>query len=435
MSRILVVLFLVSSMSHSLAQEAAEPAKEELDAIVADESGEQAAAKGEAAAAADDEAAKPAHEPSPEAKAANEAFEALVNQWNAQVDELKSLQKERDAAQGESRAALDQQLEEIRRQTGALLAKISDAGLAVYKADKEAYPSVNATLLAIAQFHVIGDAHGDGGDQYEKALALVQGMIEAGAAETWPQLFTIGGVAAYCTGELDLAERYLTKAKEADQFANLASDPSFDSPADKFKRDAAGYLEALPAHREHWTKEQQIRAAEAAADDLPRVKLTTTKGDITLELFENEAPQATASFLNLVKQGFYDGVVFHRVLPGFMAQGGDPTGTGSGGPGYSIRCECYEPNFRRHFRGSLSMAHAGRDTGGSQFFLTFVPTSFLDGKHTVFGRVVEGMEAAAALRRRDPSAPGAKPSPDKILKAEVLRDRGHAYQFEKLPER
>ena len=130
-----------------------------------------------------------------------------------------------------------------------------------------------------------------------------------------------------------------------------------------------------------------------------RVKLSTTRGDIVIELFENEAPQAVANFLTLVKDGFYDGVVFHRVLPGFMAQGGDPTGTGSGGPGYSIKCECYQPNYRRHFRGSLSMAHAGRDTGGSQFFLTFVPTSFLDGKHTVFGRVIEGMDVAAGLKR------------------------------------
>ncbi|MCC6494085.1 MAG: peptidylprolyl isomerase [Pirellulales bacterium] len=163
---------------------------------------------------------------------------------------------------------------------------------------------------------------------------------------------------------------------------------------------------------------------------MPRVKFTTTKGDVVIELFENEAPQSVANFITLVKQGFYNGVSFHRVIPGFMAQGGDPEGTGMGGPGYTIRDEQRAPGARRHFRGSLSMANTGRpNTGGSQFFLTFVPTSFLDGKHAVFGRVIEGMDVAASLNRGEPPR-----NPDKILKAEVLRDRGHAYEFEKLPE-
>jgi cyclophilin family peptidyl-prolyl cis-trans isomerase len=164
------------------------------------------------------------------------------------------------------------------------------------------------------------------------------------------------------------------------------------------------------------------------------VRLETSKGDVVVELFENEAPQAVANFITLVKQGFYNDVAFHRVLPMFMAQGGDPRGDGSGGPGYAIRCECYQPNYRHHFRGSLSMAHAGRDTGGSQFFLTFVPTSHLDGKHTVFGRVIEGMDVLGELQKRDPQSPGAA-TPDKIIKAEVLRDRGHEYPFDKLPGR
>lgn len=168
--------------------------------------------------------------------------------------------------------------------------------------------------------------------------------------------------------------------------------------------------------------------------------LKTNRGDITLNLFPDHAPETVANFTGLAEDTkpydagngrsgpFYDGLTFHRVIPAFMAQGGDPEGNGSGGPGYSIKCECYKPDYRHHFRGSLSMAHAGRDTGGSQFFLTFVPTSFLDGKHTVFGRVVEGMENASAIKRGEPVR-----SPDKIVKAEVLRDRGHAYKFDKLP--
>ncbi|NMG23056.1 peptidylprolyl isomerase, partial [Brasilonema bromeliae] len=152
-------------------------------------------------------------------------------------------------------------------------------------------------------------------------------------------------------------------------------------------------------------EERAIREKEAKADDLPRVKLSTTEGDMVVELYENEAPNTVANFVSLVEKGFYNGLTFHRVLEDFMAQGGDPTGTGSGGPGYNIPCECYQPNARKHFPATLSMAHAGRDTGGSQFFITFVQTKHLDGKHTVFGRVIEGQEVLDKLQRIDPSSP------------------------------
>jgi cyclophilin family peptidyl-prolyl cis-trans isomerase len=190
----------------------------------------------------------------------------------------------------------------------------------------------------------------------------------------------------------------------------------------------------IDEYSELWKKESAIRAAEAKADDLPRVKLTTTKGVITVELFENEAPQTVANFLTLVKQGFYDGSPFHRVLPEFMAQGGAKTEEGTGGPGYTIRCECYRPDYRRHFRGTLSMAHAGRDTGNSQFFLTFVPTPHLNGMHTAFGRVIDGMEVLGDLQRRSPEHQMDGPKADKIIKAEVIRERPHEYKFEKLAQ-
>ncbi len=147
-----------------------------------------------------------------------------------------------------------------------------------------------------------------------------------------------------------------------------------------------------------------------------------------LELFENEAPEAEGNLISLVEKGYYDGLTFQRVLNGFMAQGGCPDGNGMGGPGYEIYCECHGPNFRKHFRGSLSMAHAGRDTGGTQFFLTFIPTANLNGLHTVFGRVTEGMEVLAKLQRRDPSkSEELAITPDRIIKAEVVRKRDHKY--------
>jgi cyclophilin family peptidyl-prolyl cis-trans isomerase len=214
-------------------------------------------------------------------------------------------------------------------------------------------------------------------------------------------------------------------------FDELPSDIDENTPPPvRYRYMAHEHYLMLDQLEQEWEDESKIRAAEAQADDLPRVKFETSKGDIVLELFENEAPQATANMITLVKQGYYDGLAFHRVLPHFMAQGGD---NGSG-PGYTIRCECYQPNYRKHFRGTLSMAKTqARDSGSAQFFLCFVPTKHLDGKHTAFGRVIEGIELLGDLQKIDPSQPGPYPEPDKILKATVLRDRGHEYEFEKLP--
>ncbi len=198
--------------------------------------------------------------------------------------------------------------------------------------------------------------------------------------------------------------------------------------------DKAAKAGKLPQGADKVLEEIKIREAEAKADDLPRIKLETSQGDMVIELFENEAPNAVANFVSLVEKKFYDGLVFHRVIEGFMAQGGDPTGTGSGGPGYAIPCECDPkkfPNHRKHFRGTLSMAHAGEDTGGSQFFLCFGPTEHLNGKHTAFGRVIEGMDVLDKIKRIEPGRPG---TPDKIVKATVVRKRDHEYKPKTLPD-
>ena len=383
-------------------------------------------------AAGDEAAGQPAA--TVDAATAKQAFDALQQQWAGLVGQINDAVQQRKQADATQRDAIDAQLANLRGEADDLVDQIVDAALRVYQAAPAAHPEVNQTLLAIVQFFLLGDRQGDGGDQYEKALPPIQTLLDAGAGQQWPYLWLWGGVAAFCTSEFDLAEQFFNEAQAAGQLGTSPPSRDPEDPQSKLWQTAQQYRKNLPSLKKFWEQEQQLRAAEAEADNLPRVKLATTKGDVVIELFENEAPQAVASFLSLVKKGFYDGVVFHRVLPGFMAQGGDPTGTGSGGPGYSIRCECYAPNLRRHFRGSLSMAHAGRDTGGSQFFLTFVPTTFLDGRHTVFGRVVEGIDHASAIKRRDPQGPN-PPQPDKILKAEVLRDRGHEYNFARLPER
>jgi cyclophilin family peptidyl-prolyl cis-trans isomerase len=128
----------------------------------------------------------------------------------------------------------------------------------------------------------------------------------------------------------------------------------------------------------------------------------TERGDFTVELFAKQAPVTVNNFVFLARQGFYDGTTFHRVIRGFMAQGGDPTGTGRGGPGYQFADEPGALALKHEGAGILSMANAGRDTNGSQFFITFGPTPHLNGKHGVFGRVVSGMDVVNSLRERDP---------------------------------
>ena len=121
-----------------------------------------------------------------------------------------------------------------------------------------------------------------------------------------------------------------------------------------------------------------------------KVRFSTTLGDFTAELFEDKAPKTAQNFIDLAEKGFYDGVIFHRVIDDFMIQGGDPTGTGMGGPGYQIDDE-FGPGLKHDGEGILSMANAGPNTGGSQFFITLRACPWLDGKHAVFGKVTKGM--------------------------------------------
>ena len=167
---------------------------------------------------------------------------------------------------------------------------------------------------------------------------------------------------------------------------------------------------------------QLLAADKDEKKKLPQIELKTSKGTVVIELYEDEAPNTVANFVSLVEAKFYDGLTFHRVIDRFMAQGGCPKGDGTGGPGYKIECECYRKDHRKHERGVISMAHAGRDTGGSQFFITFAKKSYLDGKHTVFGHVIKGMDAIDKLNRS-----GRGLAVDKIITAKVLNKRDHKY--------
>jgi peptidyl-prolyl cis-trans isomerase B (cyclophilin B) len=130
--------------------------------------------------------------------------------------------------------------------------------------------------------------------------------------------------------------------------------------------------------------------------------ITTAKGNMKVEFYDKDAPGTVKNFCDLAKKGFYNGLTFHRVIPGFVIQGGDPSGNGTGGPGYKIKCET-SGNNQYHDRGVLSMAHAGRDTGGSQFFIVLsrAQTAHLDRKHTCFGKVTEGIDVIDNIRAGD----------------------------------
>jgi cyclophilin family peptidyl-prolyl cis-trans isomerase len=145
----------------------------------------------------------------------------------------------------------------------------------------------------------------------------------------------------------------------------------------------------------------------------------TNKGRMVLELYAAQTPKTVNSFVWLLRHKYYDGIVFHRVLEDFMAQTGDPTGTGRGGPGYRFGDE-FVPDLRHRGKGILSMANAGPGTNGSQFFITFLDTPHLDGRHSVFGKVVEGLDVLDRLQRIDPSRPSFGVQPDRIERAYVV---------------
>jgi cyclophilin family peptidyl-prolyl cis-trans isomerase len=262
---------------------------------------------------------------------------------------------------------------------------------------------------------------------------LAQLLIDNGVKH--PTIYVVAGVAAFRCNQFDLAKKHLTRAKEMKTLQTVEA----------FRDTGSQCLDSIPYCSKAWVREKRLRNQEAADGDLPRVVLDTTKGEMELELFEDQAPNTVANFVSLVEQGFYDGLDFHRVETGILAQAGCPNGDGTGGPGYTIACECLKPERRVHFRGSVAMAHSGRNTGGSQFYIAYQPLPHRDGQHTVFGRVVRGLEVLAKLQPRIPPDPlqnqinpfrqNEVPPADKILQARVLRKRNHPYQPEGRPRR
>ena len=351
------------------------------------------------AATAGEEAAQAA---APDPQQARKEFEAKFAEWKELIKRLRTLKHDYLLADEPTCAAMEKQWPEAVAAVNAFLPTLVAAAANAYRAAPNEDRELESFLVKILDDDVLND-------RYESAVTIADVLI-AGQCDM-PQIYWGGGVANFSLNNLD---------KALSLMGHVEANSEHGAEAQDLRKKMEEYVE-------FWKQEQEYRQKEATADDLPRVKLTTTKGDIVLELFENEAPETVGNFISLVEKGFYKDVTFHRVISGFMAQGGCPVGDGSGGPGYTIYDECKKPEARKHFRGSLSMAKTqAPNSGGSQFFITFRPAPGLNGLHTVFGRVIEGMDVVDRIQRREPDQKDAA-DPDTITGAEVLRKRDHEY--------
>ena len=277
-----------------------------------------------------DNKAAPAAKPGPRA----EEFKRLHSELNSILAEMAQLQVRYRSADEQKQLELKQQWEETIRKGEKIAADLIEAAKKAYAEAPNADSNLAEYLAQLLRDRVYLD-------DYEQANEIGKLLIDNNCPIK--QISTLAGAAALAVSDFDRAEKYLRLAVENNEKLSVGRDRDYvDGILGMFCNSPQQFQDA-------WAKEKAIREAEAKADDLPRVLLKTTKGDIELELFENEAPNTVANFISLVEKGFYNDLAFHRVLPGFMAQGGDPKGNGTGGPGYSIPCECYKPDHRAAF--------------------------------------------------------------------------------------
>ncbi len=352
------------------------------------------------------------------AASAEQRFNELFAQWKALLTRLRAIQLEYKNAPPAERKPLEDEFKEKVAQAEALAPEL--------RASVEAAYVANPANREAADF--LGGLAYEANENQEHAEALRLAKLLIDHQYNNEFIYELAGSAAF----------HLYQFDDAKQWLQLAHDKKRLSPSGE------SLLQSIDQEKAHWEAELALRAAEDKPDNdpkaLPRVELKTTKGTIVIELFEDQAPNTVAHFLHLVESGFYKDKPFHRVLKDAgngIAQGGALNDDGSGDMGYTIPCEVGDeskyPNFRRHFPGSVSMAHAGKDTGCAQFFICLRRRADLDNKHTVFGRVIQGMDVAANLQQRDPRRSG-QPAPDRILEAKVLRKRDHEYKFVKVGE-
>jgi|TARA_B110000263_G_scaffold104646_1_gene91377 cyclophilin family peptidyl-prolyl cis-trans isomerase len=337
---------------------------------------------------------------------ARKMYVAKLGEWKQMLKDLQKLRSDFDLAKPSEIVAIRKSWLETTAKADTLLPQLRNAAVAAYSESPNTDRQLTRLLVELASKALLAD-------DYEVAEHISISMLRSSAEER--KLYDIAGISSFAMHNFEDAQQYFKKAEQLGVLSQMGNN--------YFGEIKNGYIK-------YWEQEQVIRASESKADPaerLPLIRLTTSAGVIELQLYENEAPETVGNFINLIEQGYYDGLSFHRVLQNFMAQTGCPKGDGTGGPGYHIYCECKRADFRRFFTGTLGMAHAGPNTGGSQFFITFRPTGNLNAKHTAFGRVTKGLEIMRMIARVNPDSPDAKLNPDTIIKAEVISKRAHDY--------
>ena len=355
-------------------------------------------------------------EATPPAAPEDSAYTAIRGEFSDHLKVMREAQVRYHLSEG---TAKDKQ---FRRQWAELCDKGRPLAAKAYAAMLKKFndnPSANGEL---AKFLIellsrnVSDSRFEG--MLELALALEAGGV---ASETIAEGIALSAVAE---NKFDLAKPWIEKHFKESKKPRPVLGSIYDKTAEL---------------NQDWAEELRLREEDAKGEPLPQVSILTTKGEVIVELFENQAPETVANFIHLVEQGFYDGLTFHRVLEHFMAQTGCPYGDGTGGPEYSIYGEAKKPNARKYFRGTLGMALSNGDdnSGGSQFFICFLPASNLNGQYTAFGRIVKGIEVIGNIAQVNPDEKKKEDAPpvvlDEIIEAKVVRKRNHEYKPNKYP--
>ncbi|MEM7455242.1 MAG: peptidylprolyl isomerase, partial [Planctomycetota bacterium] len=312
--------------------------------------------------------------------------------------------KNKSFAQEEHR----REIARIREETERLKLEVGPAAIEAFREAPEA--DRNVVMTVISNLNSALNPGDSETSKFNPALALEITRLLSDNGVDQPQVSFAGFRAAYAIHDFEYAAAMLEKLATTDARLN-------DSvPAQ------------LESTRAKWERELQLRTAEELADDLPMVRFETTVGDFTAVLYENEAPETVGNFIHLVEEEFYDGLSFYVVRPGMMIQSGCPLGNGKGHAGYTIACECEGDDIRHHFAGTLSMFNGGPDTGGSRFFICQQPNEQLDGRYTVFGRIVDNPEVIYDFSAINKTGVIPDPwEPATIEKVTVLRKRSHEY--------
>lgn len=293
----------------------------------------------------------------------------------------------------------------------ALHQKMLAAAIQEYRMNSAEKEKIGGMLVRFTE-------RGSDSDRFDGVLEACLALLESNYPE--PDLLRRAFLAAAATNDYDEAERLVAMLDQRGDNPELVAQAAID----------------LPRLKARWAREQELIAQDAAGEPLPRVELITSKGVIEIELFENQAPNTVANFINLVEDGFFDGNLFHRVIEHFAAQSGSPAGDGAGNGGFTIASEREHPDNRDFFRGTVGLALAGDyvETGSTQFFICFSPAPELDENYTAFGRVIGGMNVLGNLVKIDPEADKEKKAeqkgrvPDELMSAKVLSKRSHPYQ-------